>query len=146
MSVASSSLSSLSRADFLIRGRYVVAKNGTVIDAQTRLMWRRMPLKKRLTHQQALDAVRRFNADGGFAGYRDWRMPKKDELASLVVEGQRPAICHEAFPRTPLSWFWTSSCCEQNDRFAWDIDFYDGTIGVNVRNDLCHGHVFLVRS
>ena len=109
----------------LIDGRYFVANDGTVIDRQTKLMWMQSPLEETFTFYSAYNAVRNLNAKNGFAGYCDWRVPSQEELLSLVVKGQSPSICQEAFPDTP-AWFWTSTPHADNLHEAWMVNFSNG--------------------
>ena len=45
-----------------------------------------------------------------FGGYSDWRLPKKDELQSLVDrETEMPRINKTYFPKTQMSWYWSST-------------------------------------
>ena len=93
----------------LIEGRYWVADDGTVTDQQTSLMWMQTALEGRFTFEAACQAAQNLNAQEGFAGRTDWRMPSQDEMFRLVVEGSRPSVCQEAFPDTPEASFWTST-------------------------------------
>ncbi|EOW9219499.1 DUF1566 domain-containing protein [Vibrio cholerae] len=105
-----------------------------------------------------------------FAGSTAWRVPTVEELDSLVycskgrkpaarpngkyvkdTDGeclgdnyQKPTINISAFPRTPDSWYWSSSPYAYSGYGAWVVGFYDGYVGSNVKN---YGyHVRLVRA
>ncbi|MGV8805457.1 MAG: Lcl C-terminal domain-containing protein [Polaromonas sp.] len=110
----------------LIKSRYFVANNGTVADQQTSLMWMQSPLKGTFTFDDAQQAAQNLNAEKGFAGHTDWRVPDHEELFSLVVEDNYPSICQEAFPETPEAWFWTSTPHTENVDEAWLVDFSNG--------------------
>ncbi len=139
--------------------RYLDHANGTVTDTQTGLHWMRCSLgqdwngqrcegsAQRLTFDQAKAALAAFNREGGFAGYRDWRLPTREELRSLIYcstgqpqtwnnsgepcEGnyQRPTIHAEVFPNTPAWNFWTSSAYDASNMPAWEVNFYLGRDG-----------------
>ena len=109
----------------LIEGRYWVANDGTVTDQQTSLMWMQSALEGRFTFEAACQAAQNLNAQEGFAGRTDWRMPTQDELFTLVVKGNGPFICQEAFPDTH-EWFWTSTPQTTNAAEALIISFRRG--------------------
>ena len=126
----------------LIEGRYWVANDGTVTDQQTSLMWMQSALEGRFTFEAACQVAQNLNAQEGFAGRTDWRMPTQDELFTLVVKGNGPFICQEAFPDTP-EWFWTSTPQTTNAAEAWIISFRRG-IFLSIRK-FNFNHVRLVR-
>jgi hypothetical protein len=83
----------------------------------------------------ALARATAVNADaaGAGAGFGDWRVPNRNELASLVQRACRaPAIARTTFPGTPSASFWTGSPAFAG--FAWYADFTEGELapgGVN---------------
>lgn len=119
----------------------------TVVDAATGLMW--MACADGLSGADcatgtatayasfaaALARAAAVNADaaGAGAGFGDWRVPNRNELASLVNRACRaPAIARTAFPGTPSASFWTGSPAFAG--FAWYVDFTEGELapgGVN---------------
>ena len=79
---------------------YINNGNGTVTDIETKLMW-----------QQGTDNVtmdwddaKTYCRDLSLAGYKDWRLPTKDELKSL--EGVRLIVY---FPNTKAEFYWSST-------------------------------------
>ena len=60
--------------------------DGTVTSKAHNLMWCKadsmIDLKKWVNYQESVDYVRGLN-DNKFAGYEDWRLPSKDEMATL---------------------------------------------------------------
>ena len=125
-----------------VEGRYWVADDGTVTDQKTELMWMQSPLKGTFTFEVAQRVVKNLNNQRGFSGYIDWRMPTQDELFTLVVKGNGPFICQEAFPDTH-EWFWTSTPQTTNAAEALIISFRRG-IFLNI-NKFNFNHVRLVR-
>jgi hypothetical protein len=79
--------------------------------------------------------VKAVNA-AGWCGFKDWRMPSKEELYSIVDYSRyNPAIDAAYFPNTPNSWAWSSSPDAYDSYGAWIVDFssgygnYDGKSG-----------------
>jgi hypothetical protein len=102
---------------------YDTATANVVIDRITGLMWQRNVPNKFLSFQ---DAQRK--CDGmSLGGYRDWRLPSRIELVSLIDTTRiQPSIDGAAFPSTPIDWFWTSSRAADDSNAAWYVYFYFG--------------------
>jgi hypothetical protein len=134
------------------RYRYLGQVQGIVEDSRTKLQWQRCSLGQTwtgaactgvATHHTWIEAQRLAPAG--------WRLPSKDELASLVYcssgepaywkpkeggcEGAygRPTIWSAAFPNTPHSdrGFWSSSPHAYNSRYAWYVNFGSGYVSNN---------------
>jgi hypothetical protein len=147
--------------DWLIVDDYLV-KDGLVKDLDTGLMWMRCSLGQywdgigcqgvavEYSWEKAMEMAQSFD----YGGYTDWRMPTRDELESLVFcsngksathkdgttecEGDyaTPVIMQAAFPKTPISWFWTSSLYEnKDDDSAWGVNFYHGASGYESKGE-----------
>ena len=140
----------------LIGGRYRDHGDGTVTDVQTGRQWMRCALgqiwqggtcigkAKEYSWQAALDAANALNHQGGYAGYRDWRVPTIEGLRTLVYcssgqpktwndtgkscEGdyERPTIYQSAFPNTQPTRYWSSSPYAPVASLAWYVYFDDG--------------------
>ena len=76
------------------------------------------------TWEEALQAAEAFNQAGGFAGHRDWRLPNRGELKTLLNRPQHPA----AFPVANTGRFWIS-WPHRHRRYAWYVDFDAGQTG-----------------
>lgn len=123
----------------LISGRYRDNGDGTVTDVQTGLQWMRFSLgqawnqgacvgkHKEFTFDGAAQAAEEMNRSGGYAGYRDWRVPTREELEGLVKQGSRPTIDSAAFPNTLAIRYWASSTNASVSCYAWLVHFYDGS-------------------
>jgi hypothetical protein len=82
-------------------------------------------------------------------GYSDWRLPRKEELLSLIqyangrTESQA-TIDAQYFPQTAPSWYWTASSNPNKPDYAWFVLFRNGL----ALNALKHHpkHIRLVRS
>ncbi len=107
-----------------VSARYVDNRDGTVTDANTNLVW-----------QKSEDAVARTWANASpycdnlfLGGYADWRLPRVDELATLVDYAQYPAL-DPAFGTLRGAGFWSINFAASNPRtHAWFVDFLDGGV------------------
>ena len=98
----------------------------TVIDSTTGLEWIAKPLAGEFEHQKAIDACAALD----FAGHKDWRLPTRAELLTLVdITRHEPAIDTAAFPDFPKrGWFWTSDLCAWSSASAWFVLFDFGSV------------------
>jgi len=73
-----------------------------------------------LTWQEALDLAADMNAKGS-AGYKDWRLPNRRELHSLVsYQAKKPALPDEhPFKNVFLGWYWSATSAAINPSYAW---------------------------
>ncbi len=94
-----------------------------VTDSTTGLIWQKDYATVNKTWQEALDYCENLD----YAGYDGWRLPNKNELASLANYGRyNPA---SDFPDIPSNkFFWSSSTDLNNPNFAYSIDFYESII------------------
>jgi len=119
--------------------RFRAHADGTVTDTRTRLTWMRCAqgmswqgggcggVAAQYEWTEATQAVRRLNGNGGYAGHSDWRLPTREELASLVENRCiDPAINSEIFPATPPSGFWSATRDKDHERGAWLVYFLHG--------------------
>lgn len=125
--------------------RYQQNDDGTIIDKETGLMWRRCvegisgdacdngePLA--LNWAEALLYVPQFNNKGGFAGYKDWRLPNIRELNTLTeLQCVNPAINLVVFPNTASLPAWSASPSRFVTHYSWYVDFRTGVFNHDVR-------------
>ena len=109
------------RGDRLPNSSFESTTTGIVTDTKTGLIWRTAVVSGKW--QQALDYCENLT----YAGYSDWRLPNKNELASLVNYGKNnPA---SDFPNMPSKDFWSSSTYVYDTNYAWGVSFSDGDPG-----------------
>ncbi len=119
-------------------GRFVSSRK-TVEDKRTGLVWVRDANLGTFDWIGATEFVSELNKNE-FAGFSDWRLPKKDELGTLVTYavragytgGDRDLAPYQLFNRQEYKevrpfWYWTSEQCENNKSSAWVISMYYGT-------------------
>ena len=94
-----------------------------VTDSTTGLMWQKEYVSGK-TWQQAL----KYCEDSTYAGYSDWRMPNKNELASLLNLDKSESPLSN-FPDMPSKYFWSSSTrVGSTTSNAWNVIFNDGRV------------------
>jgi hypothetical protein len=115
-----------------------IVTNGIVKDTQTGLTWCRDPLPP-LKWEDALHAAELHGFNGqegykGFSGYTDWRLPKIDELKTLInrVIGKPGNYIDTDIFNNPIIpkysfGFWSSSSNFFGGK-AWIVDFTDGRV------------------
>ena len=96
----------------------------TILDCLTGLVWSQdanigtFPC----TWQEAFNQVADFNREE-YGGYRDWRLPNRNELRSLMdYQTKKPALpttlpCINPF----LGWYWSSTTAAIHPAYAWTI-------------------------
>ena len=104
---------------------FVTSSDGkTVTDTKTGLMWQNDYATGK-TWQEALAYCRSLNTGTEpYAGYTDWRLPNKNELASLLDLTKKNIYSN--FPNMPRSYFWSSSTSASNTNNAWYQDHASG--------------------
>jgi len=92
-----------------------------VTDNLTGLMWAKTAnLGGERTWQSALDYVASINSGSGLCGYRDWHLPNKKEIRSLIDYSQdSPALpADHPFINVKIS-YWTSTSYRKSPAMAW---------------------------
>ena len=99
-----------------------------VLDTKSNLMWA-VEVLPRMEFKDALEAPGKL----AIGGFKDWRLPTVEELFCLADRTKfNPAIDQDFFPKTPSSWFWSSTVdAESPSDYAWDVHFYYGSSGWN---------------
>ena len=108
--------------------RFVDNGDGTVSDGLTGLMWTKNAdqTNGEIDWDEAL--ARSTACDDG--GHADWRLPNRNELASLIDLGQaQPALTQgHPFEKVQSDYYWTSTTPTNNEDHAWVIHFFRGFI------------------
>ncbi|ABM23526.1 MULTISPECIES: DUF1566 domain-containing protein [Shewanella] len=127
--------------------------DGTVTHLTTGLIWQRCSLGQTWDGSYCIDNATTYNwpasalqaKDNLFAGYSDWRLPNKNELASIIeYRCHHPAINSQIFPNTSPSGYWSSShSSNYGNHTSWIVEFNSGSVYLDVR--FHYYHVRLVR-
>ncbi len=134
---------------------FTVHNDGTVTHNSTGLMWMQCSLGQSWDGATCTGSASDYNwqnalaAGNGysFAGYTDWRLPNKNELASIVEQRcHNPAINTAIFPATPSDWFWSSSPYAGASYSAWYVNFGNGYVGDVGKHNYDYYRVRLVRA
>ncbi len=123
---------------------YQIPVAGTIKDTATDLQWQQcadglsgsgcaVGTAQSYTWQAALNRVAAVNL-AMFAGFRDWRLPNRNELASILDHSKNnPALDVAAFVGFPqvggvTPTFWTSTPYAADGTKAWSVGFKDGEV------------------
>lgn len=100
----------------------VVNEDEIVKDSVSGLIWQKN-YESNLTWKEALAYCENLE----YAGFDDWRLPNKNELASLInYEAEAPA---SDFPDMEgIFYYWSSSSYVSDPTYAWAQYFYDGMV------------------
>ncbi len=131
--------------------RFIISEDGTeVTDNKTGLIWRRCPEGMTASIDGCtgipgvydLEAALALAKSEVKATRKAWRLPKVEELSSIVDMSRRdPSIDTAIFPGTPGSPFFTSS---PDGALSWFVSFYVGKVFSEY--SAVPNHVRLVRS
>lgn len=146
--------------------RFEPRDDGTVLEAETGLMWMRCTVGQEWTgtgcagegRQLTWDRAFQVAEDTVFAGYDDWRLPTQPELYPLtfcstgkrseptreglgggcVGDYETPTIITTVFPNTPPHSAWTSTPHARLNYSAWGVSFLTGHTGTGGRSDFIY--------
>lgn len=120
--------------------RFESAADGLVLDRLTNLTWTRNARLADfpLTWAEALDFVRDLNAEGHL-GHRDWRLPNRRELRSLIhLSMRKPALPPDhPFEDVVQNWYWTSTTSRMSPGYAWYVHFEGGRMFYGKKDQYC---------
>lgn len=108
--------------------RYVI-HGAEVYDTQTKLTWARCSAGLEWKDGRCVGTTGRFTfQDAQKLADGEWRVPTKDELASLIDPNRKtfPTLDTTAFPDMDVlfPWYWSST--PNGETIAWYVDFSDG--------------------
>ena len=101
----------------------VKRKAGIFYDKATGLIWQ--DNKDAKTIKKDWDGAKEYCKNLDLGGYSDWRLPTKDELASIIDKTNTPTI-KTGFKNVSSSDYWSSSQVSWKVSKAWEMDFSSG--------------------
>jgi hypothetical protein len=112
---------------------FIVNGDGTITDSRNTLMWVQKPERSEYEWMNAINHVKSLNkANGGKGtyGYKDWRLPRIDELKLLIKDSaDTPAswLNSNGFENIQPGGYWSSTTYNADTPSAWSIDLSNGT-------------------
>ena len=109
---------------------FIDNNDGTVTDRATGLMWQKGGSSKSLDNKGAKKYVKQLNKQR-FAGYRDWRMPTAEELASILNRRNKDGVhIDSVFDYKQIRCWTVDQISRYSNRYlsAWIIDFQNGEV------------------
>ena len=104
----------------------IINSNVVVKDSSTSLIW-----QQDYVSSQSWQTALKYCEDSTYAGYSDWRLPNKNELASLLNH-DKSGSPYSDFPEITTKMFWSSSTKISDISGAWHTTFGNSnTYGVN---------------
>jgi len=92
----------------------------------------------KVSWQAALDYVNALNT-ASFAGYTDWRLPNRNELATFINRAKSSTagwLGTEGFINTNPDYYWTSTTDMDTKSSAWTVNFLEGSITTLAKSEL----------
>ncbi|OAD18622.1 secreted protein containing DUF1566 [Candidatus Thiomargarita nelsonii] len=139
--------------------RYIDNGDGTVTDNRTGLIWlKNANCFGRQTWKKAMRSVKNLAtgqcglSDGSRAG--EWRLPTKDEWRAMTDKGYKKLALSnaagteqwkegDAFSGVQSSRYWSSTTRANFRTYAWYVNFYDGYVNFNNKDNT--NHVWAIR-
>ena len=126
--------------------RFVNNGDNTVTDSKTGLQWINDHVvlggkfTGAMTYREAKFECKKLN----FAGKKDWRLPSREELLSIVDLARYAPTINPVFVNTASSWYWTKTAVAGFPARVWCVGFGGGVVGYNGKGT--HNYVRPVRS
>jgi len=111
--------------------RFTDNGNQTVTDNSNQLIWSKNAnlAGGYKTWQQALDYIKTLNSSN-YQGYNDWRLPNRNEMASLIDRSRSsPALpTGHPFANVQTGYYWSSSTYIDWTDNAWKVNMLNGDV------------------
>jgi hypothetical protein len=117
--------------------RLVDNGDNTVTDTKTGLQWVKDhnvlggKFSGEMNHKTAQEECKKLNV----GGKKDWRLPTREELLSIVDLTRRNPAVDPKFANTKSSWYWTSTPVAGYSSVAWCVGFDYGGVYSNGKDN-----------
>lgn len=102
--------------------RFIDNGDNTILDMETGLMWAKEGSEKYMNFKEA----EAYCKDLSLGGHKDWRLPTRKELLSIVDDTRyNPAI--DPVFKCLSDWYWTSTKFAEDSDYQWIVDFGSGS-------------------
>ncbi len=124
--------------------QFITNSDGTVFDIKTNLTWMKCSIGQHWDGNSCIGSSQLYNWEDALqriveinnnpeiydsAGFADWRIPNKNELASILEDNcWNPSINTHIFPNTSKSNFWSSTPDAQHGSYIYAINFAYGLV------------------
>ena len=108
--------------------RFTAAEE-TVTDNVSGLIW-----QKQYASSKSWAEALSYCEDLTTSGHYDWRLPNRNELASLI-DFAKTDVAMSSFPGIAAKKFWSSTSSTGSATAAWTVDFEDGTISAETKSE-----------
>ncbi len=95
-------------------------------DENTNLYWQR---KLRSSTDCTWEEAKNYCNSLNYGGYNDWRLPSRNELATIINYKESELTINKEFFDFPSKSFWTSTFLANSMSNVWYVNFYTGIIG-----------------
>lgn len=110
-------------------GRFIDNIDNTVTDSKTGLIWIKdhdkvNGFEKCMTWDEAIEACKNLD----YAGHKDWRLPTREELESILDLTKHEPAADPIFKAHTDDWYWTSTPCAWSGGLVWCVAFDVGSV------------------
>lgn len=119
----------------IVNERFVECTDGTIKDLKTGLMWQREGSKERMNW----DDANKYCKSSEVGSYKDWRLPTKEELESILDLNKKDPAINPIF-KCESAGYWSSTTYADYTDFAWFVYFFDGFVYIGNK-----GNYYFVR-
>ena len=95
-----------------------------VIDEKTGLMWQDNVEVKEF--EMNWNEAHAYAEKLRLGGFEDWRVPSKDELATIIEKNWRKDRIYSVFDNVVSNYYWSSTTYADSSIYAWRIHFDNG--------------------
>jgi hypothetical protein len=117
----------LDKPDTWPEPRFIDNGNFTLTDRLTGLIWEKQPIGFEMSWEDALGYCNTLR----LGGYKDWRLPNRRELLSLVHVGEGFPVNwfnSQGFIGLQEDYYWSSTTYSSDTNDAWYVNFFFGEV------------------